>query len=201
MELYPPRQASKEENVLTCLLNNDLLRKNILLAIGQLEQTHTISQPLYASAGFIRNLYWDHAHQHSQSTPLNDVDVVYFDTRNIEKAQEKLIETQLNKILPGVPWSVKNQARMHYKSGHVPYTSLENALSNWVETATAIGVRVNNDYTLSFVAPWGLRDLFDLILRPTPYFISRQEILLDRVKQKRWQERWGKLTMVLPGLE
>lgn len=181
-----------EEKLLTQLLNNDVWRKQVLLTVKHIQQDFTLAK-LYVSAGFIRNLYWDYAHGFVNSTPLNDVDVVYFDGKNLSEQQDRYLEKKLNTALPNVKWSVKNQARMHHKSGHVPYTSLADALSNWVETATAIGVHVNPNNHLNFLAPWGFSDLFSLILRPTPYFIDQPEIFLGRVKQKNWLQHWNGL--------
>ncbi|MFB5191381.1 nucleotidyltransferase family protein [Alicyclobacillus fastidiosus] len=39
-------------------------------------------------------------------------------------------ERSLRKLDSSVPWSVKNQARMHIKDGHVPYNSTADGLSN-----------------------------------------------------------------------
>jgi hypothetical protein len=166
----------------------------ILWAVSKVQQGFTQTR-LYVSAGFVRNLYWDYAHNFAQSTPLNDVDVVYFDKQNTSVRQDQVLEEKLHHYLPNANWSVKIQARMHYKSKHVPYRSLCNALSNWVETATAIGVRVCHDDSFSFLAPWGFQDLFSLVLRPTPYFATRTSVFFDRIKQKGWLQQWNKLTV------
>jgi hypothetical protein len=39
----------------------------------------------YLGAGFLRNAIWDHLHQHSQATPLNDIDLVYFDAKDLSE--------------------------------------------------------------------------------------------------------------------
>ncbi|EAY31545.1 nucleotidyltransferase family protein [Microscilla marina] len=186
--------TATHEKLLTQLMNNDVLRKDILFAVREVQNDFGQAL-LYVSAGFVRNLYWDYAHGFATSTPLNDVDVVYFDEGNLSKKQDQQLESILYEQLPKVNWSVKNQARMHQKSGHVPYTSLHHALSNWVETATAIGVRAQKDNSLSFVAPWGFGDLFDLILRPTPYFADKPAIMLERIQQKGWLQHWTKLSV------
>ncbi len=53
-----------------------------------------------------------------------DVDLIYFDSMNTHEETEKVIETQLRKVMPNVLWSIKNQARMHVVNGHDPYTSM-----------------------------------------------------------------------------
>lgn len=199
LDFYPPENPSKEELVLTQLINQDPWRQTLLLALQSVCQTAPLSAPLYAAAGFLRNLYWDHAHNLA-STLLNDVDIAFFDPQSTDKSQDILLERLLNELQPTVPWSVKNQARMHMKSRHSPYLSLENALYNWVETATAIGVRVDEHQRLDFIAPWGFADLFNLWLRPTAYFFQHLDIFHQRIAQKQWLIKWPKLQVVLTPL-
>lgn len=191
-----PLKPSDAEILLTQLINQDTQRSAILLALKQLEIKNLHLGSFFIAAGFLRNLYWDHMHGYSMATPLADVDVVYFDEKAIEKEQDLELEKTLKKIQPKTPWSVKNQARMHYKSGHVPYTSLNDALSNWVETATAIGVRIGENNHLDFIAPWGYQDLFALVLRPTPFFEQKLDVFHQRIQQKQWLEKWPKLRII-----
>ena len=195
---YPPTQASSLESTLTDWLNLDAQKCAILTTLQQLEATHQGQGCFFVAAGFLRNMYWDQAHGFALSTPFTDVDVVYFDSENTEKTQDILFENELKTQLPSVPWSVKNQARMHAKSGHVPYTSLQDALSNWVETATAIGVRVTTQQHLEFIAPWGYQDLENLVLRPTPFFEQKPAVFRQRIQSKKWLERWPKLKVMEP---
>jgi hypothetical protein len=65
------------------------------------------------AAGFIRNLVWDHLHQKPVSTPLNNVDVIYFDPNELKQDKFKKYELALNKLMPQLNWQVRNQAFMH----------------------------------------------------------------------------------------
>ncbi|OJJ14247.1 hypothetical protein BKI52_43940 [marine bacterium AO1-C] len=186
------------ECTLTDCINQDPQKQAILAALKQLEITQKGFGSFFIAAGFLRNMYWDYAHAFSSPTPLSDVDVVYFHPAASEKTQDMILENELVELLPNIPWSVKNQARMHVKSGHTPYTSLEDALSNWVETATAIGVRVASKQHLEFIAPWGFQDVEDLILRPTPFFEQKLPVFQQRIESKQWLEKWPKLRVVWP---
>ncbi|MGB6407586.1 MAG: nucleotidyltransferase family protein, partial [Planococcus donghaensis] len=64
-------------------------------------------------AGFVRSKIWDTLHGFNERTPLPDIDVIYFDDKNIGEEEEKEIEKNLIIMYPGIPWSVKNEARMH----------------------------------------------------------------------------------------
>ncbi|MBI4031068.1 MAG: nucleotidyltransferase family protein [Proteobacteria bacterium] len=147
----------------------------------------------WIAAGFVRNLVWDSLHAYPSMTPLNDVDVIYYDAANIDKAAEKLYEEKLRANLPEIPWSVKNQARMHIKNGDPPYSSIEEALMNWCETPTAVGARIDTEGKIELIAPLGIADLVDGVCRPTPLTLGKPEKIneyRERVKSKRWAETW-----------
>lgn len=150
----------------------------------------------WIAAGFVRNLVWDRLHGYPQSTPLNDVDVVYFDSADTSEAAEKSYEQKLHALLPGIPWSVKNQARMHIKNGDAPYGSVAEALCHWCEIPTAIGVRISKSDELELIAPLGADDLLSGICRPTPFTLQKPGKINDyreRVISKGWQRQWPKL--------
>ncbi len=112
-------------------------------------------------AGFVRSKVWDFLHGFPE-TRLPDVDVVYFDPDNTDESIEKQHERSLRQLNSSVPWSVKNQARMHTKNGHGPYTSTADGLANFPEVCTAIGVYLNSNGDLVLVAPYGIDDLVQL---------------------------------------
>ncbi|WP_438823505.1 nucleotidyltransferase family protein [Alteromonas sp. P256] len=97
----------------------------------------------YLGAGFLRNAIWDFLHQKSTPTPLNDVDVIYFDADNTQRAKDTFYEMQLNEVLPLVKWQVKNQARMHVLHGHAPYKHCEEAISYWIEKETCVAIALS----------------------------------------------------------
>ncbi|MTH15715.1 hypothetical protein GKZ88_09040 [Flavobacterium sp. LC2016-01] len=146
----------------------------------------------WIGAGFIRNKVWDILHE-IKTTKLNDIDVVFFDENNISENLEKEIEQKLADINPMVKWSVKNQARMHLRNNHLKYSHTENAISFWPETATAIAVRLNSDYEIEILAPHGLNDLFNLIVKPTPNF--NLAIFQERLNEKQWKKQWINLNI------
>ena len=143
------------------------------------------------AAGFVRNLVWDRLHGYQQTTPLNDIDVVYFNPHDLNPLTDLDYEQRLNAIV-ALPWSVKNQARMHLKYGRAPYRSTRDAISYWVETETAIGVRLDEHDALELVAPLGVDSLFAFTISANPQH-GQPEVLLARAEQKGWITRWPKL--------
>lgn len=146
-------------------------------------------------AGFTRSKVWDHLHGFHSPTPLSDVDVVYFNSTDIKKETEKTYEKILQDLDSSIPWSVKNQARMHTKNAQEPYVSTADGLAHFPEVCTAVGTYLDDDDHLHLVAPYGCKDLVNLIVRPTPFFTSadKKEVYEKRMASKRWQETWNRL--------
>lgn len=145
----------------------------------------------------MRNCIWDFLHGYSISTRSDDVDVVYFDQNDKLKRHDEDIEMQLRSVVPNINWSVKNQARMHVANKERPYASLAAAISRWPETATALIVRLRDNDSLEFIAPFGFDDLLTLTLRATPAFKDRKSVIEARMNGKNWVEIWPRLRVHL----
>ena len=149
----------------------------------------------WISAGLIRNKVWDTLN--NVTTPINDIDVIYFDSSDTSWETEKSLERKLTTLLPNQPWSVKNQARMHLKSGFAPFSSAYDGVAHFPETPTAVAARIY-DGKLEIMAPYGLKDLFEMNVKPTPYYQKDSDyysIYVERVKRKKWDEIWGNLAV------
>jgi hypothetical protein len=160
-----------------------------------LELVQSLDLPNWCiAAGYVRNAVWDDLHHYSATTPLNDVDVLYYDTSATEE-HEKRYESLLKKHLHEYDWSVKNQARMHLRNGEKQYESVEDAMRRWPETATAVGVTLDKQGLVRVIAPYGLEDLFGLAVRRSPLF-SDHEKYRQRVSHKDWLKNWPLLAHI-----
>ena len=180
-----------EEDILT-LIENDSWMMKVLQIASELNLPDWM-----VGAGFVRNKVWDYLHGFENSVvPTNDIDLIYFDPENINEEQEKEFDKILKEKLD-INWSCKNQARMHTKHGDAPYKNTEDALANWVETATAVAVRIE-DGELKLFAPHGIDDLVNLILRPTPKFSVPEllSVFKERIEKKGWLKQYPKLKVV-----
>lgn len=148
----------------------------------------------WIGAGFVRNLVWDRLHGFAEATPLNDIDVLYFDPTDLSRATERMLEARLRRSLPGQPWSVRNQARMHRRNGDAPYRSTCHALTFWAETPTAVAVALRGN-DVAVIAPFGTGDLIGLTVRPTWRFRHKMAIYRARVAKKDWPAIWPRLIM------
>lgn len=149
--------------------------------------------------GVIRDVVWNALTRRSSraasAIPWRDVDVAFYDPVNIAREFEADIESKLSSALPNVTWDVKNQARVHlwfegrFGFAVKPLRSLEEAVSTWPETCTAIGVRLEKSDDLTIIAPFGVRDLLSRILRRNPRRVSAQ-LFEHRLKSKNVLSRW-----------
>jgi len=150
----------------------------------------------WIGGGVIRNAVWDYLHDYSvQLVSGSDVDVVYCDHSNVNSERDMVIERQLTNDWTGIPWSVRNQGRMHQRNGDVPYRDTEDAARCWPETATAVAARLS-DGRVQIIAPHGIDDLVHMIVRPTPAFRTKMSVYDRRLASKDWARRWPRLTFL-----
>lgn len=182
------------------LKNEEDVKKIILEDIWMVENLRAVKSldlpDWWICAGFVRSKIWDYLHGFSERTKIPDVDVIYFDEQNINELQEKKFEEKLKNMLPDVPWSVKNEARMHIVNNLPPYKSSFDAISKFPETATALGVKLDDEGNLILAAPCGISDVINLDLKPTPFFTETEErarIYEERIIKKNWQSTWNEI--------
>jgi len=169
------------------LIERDNLRLEALDCVQKLNLPQC-----YLAAGFVRNLVWDHLHNYSVATALNDVDVIYFEENESTPNKFKEYELTLNEFMPQLNWEVRNQAIMHIRNGDKPYKSTLDAMSYWPEKETAVAIRKLKSGQLECVAAFGFDSLFNFKITYNP---KRQyEIFQKRVKSKGWLDKWPKLT-------
>lgn len=178
-----------------------LLRRSPTLR-AVLDSAATLGLPQwYLGAGCVAQTVWNHLHGFDLAYGIKDVDLVYFDASDLTEASETATERRTNAVFGdlGVELDVKNEARVHlwyaqrFGEAIPPYTSSEDAISTWPTTASSIGVRYDGDEFI-VCAPFGLDDMFDMIVRPNKRQVTQQ--VYER-KAGRWAATWPKLT-VLP---
>jgi len=170
--------------------------------MASLRCARTLGLPSWCiGAGIVRNLVWDTLHGFVPSCPA-DVDVVHFDAE-AAPAMDGEIDRRLRGLMPGLEWEVTNRAHVHRwfeaELGRVvpPLRSLEEGIATWPEFATCVGVSLGADGSVHVIAPHGLDDLFELRVRHNPSRASVEDFKA-RVRSKRFQQRWPRLTICEP---
>ena len=186
----------KTENDIIRLIENDEWMMNVLQMAKSLELPDW-----WVCAGFVRSKIWDTLHDYEAKTAMPDVDVIYYDSLHQDEIYEQSLETKLMNIDATIPWSVKNQARMHVVNNMPPYSSSVNAISKFPETATALGVTLDELNNVILTAPCGIEDVLSLQVKPTAHFLKSKERLhmyKNRVIKKNWQSKWPSITITYP---
>ena len=155
----------------------------------------------YLSAGVIRNWIWSHLHGQNYDFHQTEIDVVFYDAEEINQQRTLKLKSLLEAKYPDQIWDIINQAHVHhwYKTEKgqsiPPLRSMNEALSYWPETATAIAVRMDEQHQIEVIAPFGLNDLFELKLRWNDRLVSRG-VFEQRLVSKQFLKRWPKLKLV-----
>jgi uncharacterized protein len=155
----------------------------------------------YLGAGCIAQTVWNELHGFPLNSNIKDYDLVYFDSSDLSRETEESHARDASRLLSDLSaeLDVTNEARVHtwyakrYGYAIKPYLSVEDGIASWPTTATAIGVRMELDGHLTTYSPFGLEDLFGLIVRPNKQQIT-QAIYKEKVQ--RWSACWPKLTVV-----
>ena len=171
----------------------------LALIAGQPERLHLLRvvrdhgpEGAWIAAGFVRNAVWDALHGYIEPTPLSDIDVLYFASDKRKPEADHAWERRLLEVCPEVPWSVRNQARMHLRNADRPYRDCADAMCHWPEICTAVAVRLCSE-SLELLAPLGIDDIWALRVRPTEHFRAKPDIYRERIAAKNWPARWPKL--------
>lgn len=166
------------------------------IRLKALEYVYQLGLPqCYVAAGFVRNLVWDALHNMPLSTPLNDVDVIYYKPNESNPKAYLAYEAQLRKQMPTLNWQVRNQATMHKRNGDLPYTGTLDAMRYWPEKETAIAIRQVASNHYECIAAFGFESLFNCCITHNPK--RSREIFEDRISTKDWLVQWPSLK-VLP---
>ncbi|MGG4048591.1 MULTISPECIES: nucleotidyltransferase family protein [Paenibacillus] len=154
----------------------------------------------YIGAGCITQSIWNHQCGYPITQGIKDIDFVYYDPDLSFDKECEVIE-RVKGLFDDVPISVdvKNQARVHlwyeqhFGYAITPYFSLEEAINTWPTTATAIGLRKNENDAWRLYAPFGLNDLFGLIVRANKAQITKE---IFEKKVLRWKTNWPDLIVI-----
>ncbi len=157
-------------------------------------------QGCHVGAGCIAQTVWNHFHGFEPWRNISDIDLVYFDNSDLSYEMEnEVIELVQNTFKESpIPFDVKNQARVHlwYKDhfGYniKPYGSIFDAIKTWPTTATSIAVNLSSG-TLNIYAPFGLDDLFNLVVRANKVQITKENYEL---KVEKWTKNWSNLVVI-----
>jgi len=127
-------------------------------------------------SGAIYQSVWNVLCGLAPGTGIRDYDVIYFDDADLSFEAEDAVIRRVAAAMPGfaAPVETRNQARVHlwyerrFGAPMAPLASAAQSLAFYATVTHAVGARLEPDGSLDIVAPFGLDDMFDMVLRPNP---------------------------------
>ncbi len=153
----------------------------------------------YLGAGCISQTVWNFKSGFDLNNGISDYDLVYFDDSDTSYEGEDKYIQEGKKLFGDIPVEIRNQARVHlwYKdhfgNSIDPHISVEDAISTWPTTATAVSVRIEEDGIFKVFAPFGLDNLLSMTVRANKVKIT-EEIYMKKVN--RWIKIWPNLIVI-----
>lgn len=151
-------------------------------------------------AGAVYQTLWNSVTGRPADFGIRDYDVGYYDSDLSEEAESKRQQAVRSSVLPEIREQVEvtNQARVHlwfeehFGRRYEALKDTDSALRRSLFTAHAVGIRLEPDDSISIAAPYGLRDIFDLVLRPNP---ELGYLAAQAGKAQEARERWPEVTL------
>ena len=154
-------------------------------------------------SGAVYQAVWNERTGRAPGYGVKDYDIGYFDPDTSWEAEDVAIKRVAAAFSPELRdiVEVRNQARVHlwfegkFGEPYEPLTCTDDALARFVAPSFALAVRLEKDDAISVAAPFGLQDVFDMVIRPNP----------NRGLAKGWDRvianargRWPEITVVEP---
>ena len=154
-------------------------------------------------SGAVYQSVWNHLTGRQPGFGVKDFDVGYFDEDVSWDAEDAVIKRVENAFEEPFRSRVetRNQRRVSewfpakFGQPYPPIADTAEALTRFVAPAFAVGVRLEEDGQITVVAPFGLDDIFAMVIRPNPNRPLAKD--WDRVTA-RALERWPELIVIRP---
>src|SRR3954467_2986273 len=153
-------------------------------------------------AGAIYNLVWNRLSGRPDHTGINDIDVFYFDDRDLSYEAEDMVIQRLARRFAHLPLpvQVRNQARVHlwfpqkFGGPFEPLPSAGEMLGRYASKTHSVAARLEADGRMTILAPFGLDDIFSFRITPNKVLFNKPA---HDSKGARAKSVWPELT-VLP---
>ena len=156
-------------------------------------------------AGAVYQTAWNVRTSRAPTYGIKDFDVVYFDGSDLSWDAEDVVIRRVQSAFDATlrdRVEVRNQARVHlwfkdhFGDDYAPLPDTDTMITRFVSPAFAVGIRLETDHDISVFAPFGLKDLFEMKLRPNP--LRPLSSAWDSVVAKACA-RWPEIEVIKPG--
>lgn len=154
----------------------------------------------YLGAGCVCQSVWNLISGKDIAEGIKDYDLVYYDASDISKESEETELKRVRKLFSSLPVEIDvvNEARVHlwfekdFGKRIEQLKSCEDAINGWPTTATATGInKIENK--VNVYAPYGLNDLFGLVVRPNKPSVIKW---VYEKKVEKWTKKWPNLKVI-----
>ena len=191
-ERKPQEQLSRFETIIRD--DSDLMQLLASIRGVQLPQWRLVAGCLYQTV-------WNVLTGRERGTGIKDYDLIYFDDSDLSwEAEDRIIRAVAAATRGCVgPVEVRNQARVHlwfearFGTAYPQLYSADEAIRRYASIVHAIGIRLEYDDRLDVVAPFGLDDLFSMVIRPN---YALENAVSHMRKALRAQEIWPEVIVV-----
>lgn len=193
--------AAEEQRRFEAIIHadRDLMRLLACLRDLRLPQLRLVAGCLYQTV-------WNVLTSRPRGTGIKDYDLIYFDDSDLSwEAEDRVIARVAAATRDCVgPVEVRNQARVHlwfesrFGMPYPPLASADEALLRYASIVHAVGVRLEEDGRLDIAAPFGLGDMFAMVIRPNHALdnaashrakAERARSIWPEVRVRPWRER------------
>jgi uncharacterized protein len=151
-------------------------------------------------AGRLYQAVWNHQTSRPRGMGIKDYDLIYFDEPDLSwQAEDADIKRAAHRFGALGPVQVRNQARVHlwferrFGMAYTPLRSADEALTRYASAVHAAGVWLDDDWRLDILAPFGLDDLFNMIIRPNRVLANGPSY---DAKRQRVKAIWPQVTVL-----
>ena len=132
-------------------------------------------------AGALYNLVWNRLSGRPPLNGVSDIDVFYFDPRDLSYEAEDVVIRRLAARFAHLPLpvQVRNQARVHlwfeqkFGAPFTPLSSSAEMLGRYASKTHAVAARLEADGRMAIIAPFGLDDIFSFRIVPNHALATR----------------------------
>jgi len=167
-----------------------------------LRHLRTVALPQWRLvSGCLYQTVWNVLTGRPRGTGIKDYDLIYFDAADPSWEAEDAIIRQVAAATADCvgPVETRNQARVHcwfpqrFGCAYPRLGSADESLRYYASVAHAVGVRLRADDRLDVVAPFGLGDVFAMVLRPNH---ALDNAASHRAKAQRARAIWPEVTVL-----
>jgi hypothetical protein len=125
-------------------------------------------------AGCLYQTVWNTFTDRARGTGIKDYDLIYHDGGDVSWEAEDAVIRRVADATRGCvgPVEARNQARVHlwfaerFGCAYPPLAAADESLRYYASIMHAVGVRLEDDGRLDVAAPFGLDDMFAMVIRP-----------------------------------